>query len=62
MQLCSGFLWKGKEQLARGAQVSWDYICYPKSEGDLGLNDLVSWNQPCVLQNIWAIITKSEYL
>ena len=23
MQLCSGFLWKGKEQLARRARVSW---------------------------------------
>ena len=62
MQLCSGFLWKGKEQLAKGARVSWDCICSPKSEGSLGLKDSVSWNQACVLQNIWAIITKSGSL
>ena len=37
MQLCSSFLWKGKDQSARGARVSWDCICYPKSEGGLGL-------------------------
>ena len=61
-QLCSDFLWKGKEQLANGAWVSWDAICFPKSEGGLGLKELVSWNQVSVLQNIWVIITKSGFL
>ena len=30
-------------------------ICLPKSEGGLGLKDLFSWNQACVMQNLWAI-------
>ena len=51
-QLCSGFIWKGKEQSARGARVSWDEICYPKSEGGLGIKKLSSWNQACVMQSI----------
>ena len=59
-QFCSGFLWKGKEQSARGACVSWDEICYPKSEGGgLGIRELCSWNQACVMQSIWALIVKS---
>ena len=59
MQLCSSFSWKGKEQVAKEARVSWENVCFPKSEGGLGLEDLVSWNKACVLQSIWAIISKS---
>ena len=59
MQLCLGFIWKGKVESSRGARVSWDTICYPKSEGGLGLKNLKSWNQACVLQSIWAVIAKS---
>ena len=62
MQLCSRFLWKWKVESSRGAQVSWDTIYYPKSEGGLGLKNLTSWNQACVLQNIWAVIAKSGFI
>ena len=51
-QLCAGFFWKGKEGSAKGARVKWKDICYPKSEGGLGLKDLFSWNQACIMQNI----------
>ena len=61
-QLCVGFIWKGNEQLAKEAQVSWENICYLKSEGGFGLKDIMSWNQTCVMQNIWAIITKLDSL
>ena len=61
-QLCLGFFWKGKNQSAKGARVSWEAICYPKSEGGLGLKDLMSWNQECMLQNIWAIMVKAGSL
>ena len=61
-QLCWGFFWKGKELPTKGARISWDTICYPKSEGGLGLKELVSWNKACRLQSIWAIITKSSSL
>ena len=61
-QLCLDFFWKRREQPAKGARISWDTICYPKSEGGLGLKELVSWNKACRLQSIWAIITKSGSL
>ena len=61
-QLCAGFLWRGKEQNARGAKVRWEDICLPKSEGGLGLKDIISWNTACMLQNIWAIICRSGSL
>ena len=41
-QMCASFLWKGKKQSSRGARVSWEAICFPKSEGGLGLKELVS--------------------
>ena len=61
-QLCAGYLWQGKESTVKGARVSWKTICYPKSEGGLGIKDLDSWNKACIIQNIWAIITQSGSL
>ena len=34
-------------------------MCLPKSESGLGLKKLVSWNQACIIQNIWAIIVRA---
>ena len=42
--------------------MSWKAICQPKDEGGLGLKDILTWNQACVLQNIWTIITKAGSL
>ena len=58
-QLCVQFFWKGKSSSARGARVSWKIMCFPKSKGGLGFKDLLSWNQACIIQNIWAIFTKA---
>ena len=57
-QLCSKFFWKGSNSPVRGGRVSWQAICHPKAEGGLGLKDILSWNQACISQNIWSIITK----
>ena len=57
--MCASFLWKGKENTAKGAKVQWKYICHPKSEGGLGLKDILSWNEACIMQNIWAIISRA---
>ena len=55
-------MWKGKEQKAKGAKVSWERICYPKSERGLGIKELFCWNKACILQHIWAIITQAGSL
>ena len=57
--MCASFLWKGKEGPVKGAKVKWKLLCHPKSEGGLGLKDILSWNEACILQNIWAIISKA---
>ena len=61
-QICLGFFRKGKSNSAKGARVNWHFICNPKKEGGLGLKDVLSWNQACILQKIWAIITKAGSL
>ena len=53
---------EGKRAACKRSRISWDTICHPKSEGGLGLKELVSWNKACRLQSIWAIITKSGSL
>ena len=40
--------------------MSWASICLPKSERGLGVKDISSWNKACIMQNIWAIISKAE--
>ena len=49
-QLCSSFFWKGNSNTAQGTRVSWNSICHPKDEGGLGLKDILSWNQACLLK------------
>ena len=61
-QICASFFWKGNSDSAKGARVNWHFICNPKEEGRLGLKDIFCWNQACILQNIWAIITKAGSL
>ena len=48
-QLCVGFLWKGKESSTKKTRVKWKDICHPRSEGRLGLKDILSWNQACIM-------------
>ena len=61
-QICSHFFWKGSEQPAKGARVSWSTICLPKAEGGLGVKDILSWNRACIIQNIWSLITQAGSL
>lgn len=46
-KLCSTFLWSGPSLNPKKSKISWDDICYPKSEGGLGLKNLkeVCWGQ-----------------
>lgn len=60
-QICSSFLWKGKEN-NKGAKVSWSNICLPWSEGGLGLKDMKPWNTACILCNLWQILTNAGSL
>ncbi|XP_039032501.1 uncharacterized protein LOC120167609 [Hibiscus syriacus] len=47
-RLCMRFFWKGCDFPAKRARVSWNQICYLKSEGGLGLRSLVDWKACCL--------------
>lgn len=36
-QLCRNFPWQGKDGTIRGAKARWDAVCWPLSEGGLGI-------------------------
>ncbi|XP_039065800.1 uncharacterized protein LOC120211293 [Hibiscus syriacus] len=55
-QLCSGFFWKCKDKSAAGARVSWDFICFSKAEGGLGLKNTKIWNIACTIDLIRKIL------
>ncbi|KAG7577371.1 Endonuclease/exonuclease/phosphatase superfamily [Arabidopsis thaliana x Arabidopsis arenosa] len=61
-QLCSAFLWKGAASSARGAKVSWEVVCSPKSAGGLGLKRLADWNQIFGLKLIWLLFSQAGSL
>lgn len=44
---------------AKGARVGWSTTCKPKSEGGLGLKELDSRNQACIMQNLWSILIQA---
>lgn len=52
-RICNAFLWKGKEEVAIGANVSWSTICKPKMEGGLGLKRVLDWNIACIARILW---------
>ena len=43
------FLWSGKLFGHCVAKVAWDDVCLPKSEGGLGIKNLIDWNKTCSL-------------
>ncbi|XP_038995731.1 uncharacterized protein LOC120120046 [Hibiscus syriacus] len=61
-QLCSRFFWKGSDTSAVGARVSWVKICKPKSEGGLGLKDIKSWNNACLIFLIRKLLVREGSL
>ncbi|KAK8322641.1 hypothetical protein V6Z12_A12G180300 [Gossypium hirsutum] len=59
INLCLKFFWKGQNMDAKGARVGWSTTCKPKSEGGLGLKELDSRNQACIMQNLWSILIQA---
>lgn len=48
-RLCNTFLWG-----ARVGRVAWQELCFPKSEGGLGVKDLKkTWNKTMLLKELW---------
>ncbi|KAJ6871911.1 hypothetical protein NC651_031103 [Populus alba x Populus x berolinensis] len=54
--ILSAFLWKGTSMSHTGAKVAWHSVCYPLSEGGLGIKNLKTWNKAAVLKHIWNLM------
>jgi hypothetical protein len=50
-QKINRFLWSGKDTNVK-AKVTWDKVCFPKSEGGHGLSKLDVWNCTAMLNHI----------
>ena len=50
------FLWSAVDMKRFGANVSWEDRCFPKSEGVLGMKDVVTWNIAAISKHIWFLI------
>ncbi|XP_039020242.1 uncharacterized protein LOC120152010 [Hibiscus syriacus] len=61
-QLCSRFFWKGANLPAKGARVSWKQICLLKSEGGLGVIDILGWNKACFVKLIRNLLAEEGSL
>ncbi|XP_039038585.1 uncharacterized protein LOC120176169 [Hibiscus syriacus] len=61
-KLCMRFFWRGNNSSARGARVSWNQMCSPKSEGGLGLRKLADWSKTCCLMLIKSILAEEGSL
>lgn len=53
--LCSTFLWSGSPNQTHKAKVKWDDLCYPKSEGGLGIVKLHDSVRVFALKLIWRL-------
>lgn len=60
--LCARFLWSGAIDKFTGAKVAWSELCYPKSEGGLGLRRMASWNSMLCLKLVWLLFSESGSL
>ena len=54
--ILSKFLWKGTSLTPSGAKVAWNSICYPLTEGGLGVKKLKVWNKAATLKHVWRIL------
>ncbi|XP_061955562.1 uncharacterized protein LOC133677489 [Populus nigra] len=56
----AAFIWKGTSLTPTGAKVAWASLCYPKSEGGLGIKRIKDWNKAAILKLVWRILTESS--
>ncbi|KAH0899272.1 hypothetical protein HID58_048840, partial [Brassica napus] len=57
--LFGAYLWKGTVEGNHSAKVSWEVVTLAKSEGGLGIRNLVYWNRACSIKLLWLLFFKS---
>jgi hypothetical protein len=62
-QKINRFMWSEKDTKAKAkAKISWDKVCFPKSECGLGLRKLDVWNYAVILNHIWNLFIQAGSL
>ena len=61
-QMCNRFLWSSDITKKGGIKVAWGSVCFPKSEGGLGLRNFWAWNKTLNLRLIWMLFSKRDSL
>ncbi|XP_062118721.1 uncharacterized protein LOC133832388 [Humulus lupulus] len=60
--ICRNFLWHGSADFSGPGLVSWTNICKSKTEGGLGLRNIVYWNYAAIGKHVWHISMNKENL
>ncbi|XP_031255913.1 uncharacterized protein LOC116113894 [Pistacia vera] len=55
--ILASFLWKGTSLSPSGAKVAWSSVCYPLTEGGLGIKRIQDWNRAAILKYVWRLLT-----
>ncbi|GJR61917.1 RNA-directed DNA polymerase, eukaryota, reverse transcriptase zinc-binding domain protein [Tanacetum coccineum] len=58
--ILKNFLWSQSGDSKGQAKVAWKVVCKPKSEGGLGLKDLMRCNKTLLVKHIWNIACNRE--
>ncbi|GJW75379.1 hypothetical protein Tco_0134749 [Tanacetum coccineum] len=61
-RILKNFLWSQSDVSKGQAKVAWKAVCKPKSQGGLGLKDLMMWNKTLLVKHIWNIACKKDTL
>ncbi|GJU75270.1 retrotransposon protein, putative, ty1-copia subclass [Tanacetum coccineum] len=61
-KILKGFLWCQGELTKGKAKVSWDAVCKPKDQGELGLKNSGIWNEVLMIKHLWNVAIKKDTL
>ncbi|KAF8397395.1 hypothetical protein HHK36_016308 [Tetracentron sinense] len=56
------FLWARADLSKKIHKVSWAKVCVPKSEGGLGLRQVLDMNVAILMRQVWNLASKSDFL
>ncbi|GKC17938.1 RNA-directed DNA polymerase, eukaryota, reverse transcriptase zinc-binding domain protein [Tanacetum coccineum] len=56
------FLWARGDNSKSMVSVDWKDVCKPKSQGDLGLKSIRSWNVALMAKHLWNVASDKDFI